>query len=84
MTTPEDQRREALDGPEDTDDMRMDIHALDVPKSTVAVAVLLYGILLALGTWTLLATLSNREGQIRIEGRVDSLEHRVDKLEDRR
>jgi hypothetical protein len=82
MTTPEDRRREAPDGPED--DMRMDIHAIDVPKSTVAVALILWGILVALGSWTLLATLANREGQIRVEGRVDSLERRVDKLEDRR
>jgi len=64
--------------------MRMDIHAIDVPKSTVAVALILWGVLVALGSWTLVATLSNREGMIRVEGRVDSLERRVDKLEDRR
>ena len=84
MTTPEDLRREAPDGPEDDDDMRMDIHAIDVPKSTVAVALVLWGILVALGSWTLLATLANTEGRIRLEGRVDSLENRVDKLEDRK
>ncbi len=82
MSTPEERRREAPDGPED--EMRMDIHAIDVPKSTVAVALVLWGILVALGSWTLLATLSNREGMIKVEGRVDSLERRVDKLEERK
>lgn len=88
MSLPDDteDRRRAADGQdtEDDDAMRMDIHAIDIPKSTLAVAALLWTILAGLMTWNLLATLDNREGQIRTEGRLDSLEKRVDKLEDKR
>lgn len=63
MTTPEDRRREAPDGPED--EMRMDVHLdrLHIPPSTKwAVGLLLVGIA-GLVSWNLLTTLAIRQSQ---------------------
>lgn len=63
MTTPEERRREAPDGPEE--EMRMDVHLdrLHIPPSTKwAVGLLLVGIA-GLVSWNLLTTLAIRESQ---------------------
>ncbi len=63
MTTPEERRREAPDGPED--DMRQEVHIdhLHIPASTKwALGLLLVGIA-GLVSWNLLTTLAIKEVQ---------------------
>lgn len=96
--TPEDRRREAPDGPED--DMRMEVHLdhIHIPTSTKVVGGLLVTILGGLVTWNLLETIANGKQQAAVwievgkqqarqdvaDVRINALESRVGKLEDRK
>lgn len=65
MSDLEDRQREAPDGPEYSDDMRMDVHLDQVhfpPSTKWAVGLLLVGIT-GLVSWNLLTTLAIRESQ---------------------
>lgn len=63
MTTPEERRREAPDGPED--DMRQDVHIdqLHIPTSTKLVAGALATVLAGLMGWNLVETIANGKQQ---------------------
>ena len=53
MTTPEDRRREAPDGPEDDGDMRQDvnIHRIYIPAFTQRVIAVCAGLLVLIAAW---------------------------------
>ena|SRR5688572_558516 len=53
MTTPEDQRREAPDGPEDRDDMRQDvnIHRVYLPPLTARVVQICMALIVLIAAW---------------------------------
>ena len=53
MTTPEDQRREAPDGPEDTEDMRQDvnIHRVYLPPLTARVVQVCMALIVLIAAW---------------------------------
>lgn len=70
----------------------MNINSLDIPKSTVVLAGILYGVLASLMTWNLITTINIKDKQAddiktlaveqaRTNGRVESLEGRVTTLE---
>lgn len=71
---------------------RMDIHAIDIPKSTIAVAGALWLVIAGICSWNLLTTISIKDQQAKemreiavevsdAKGRVAALEGRVTKLE---
>lgn len=67
--------------PYDRGDMR--IEGADIPKSTVTVAVILWGVLAGLGAWTL-TMVSDMRAEVRGQGRdIDAANGRIDNLERR-
>jgi hypothetical protein len=76
------------------DDDGMNINNIDIPPSTRWMAAALYAVLSGLMTWNLIATLNLKDqraedireiavAQAKTDGRVQSLEGRVDNLERR-
>lgn len=70
----------------------MNINNIDIPRSTLLLAGLLYALLSGLITWNLIATLNLKDqraadireiavAQAKTDGRVESLENRVGNLE---
>lgn len=81
-----------FDGALRGDDDGMNINNIDIPRSTLLLAGLLYALLSGLITWNLIATLNLKDqraadireiavAQAKTDGRVESLENRVGNLE---